>query len=119
VSSPDGSDAPRRPADQVFSALADPTRRSIVELLAVGGPRTATSLAAQLSISRQAASKHLHQLGATGLARSRRVGRETQYTVDPAPLSAVADWVSQMERQWSVRLQLLAASFDEQDRAGP
>jgi DNA-binding transcriptional ArsR family regulator len=103
----------RPQAGQVFSALADPTRRSIVEILVSGGPCTATNLAGRLAISRQAAAKHLTQLHASGLARSRRVGRETQYTIDTGPLATVTGWVSEIERAWSTRLGLLAASLDD------
>jgi DNA-binding transcriptional ArsR family regulator len=103
-------------ASQVFSALADPTRRSIVELLVAQGPCTATNLASKLAISRQAASKHLHQLDATGLAQPQRIGRETRYTINPRPLDAVTGWVARIEQQWSTRLGLLAASFDEPEQ---
>lgn len=104
---------PTGQADALFDALSDATRRSIVKLLVQGGPNTATNLAARLTISRQAVAKHLAQLSASGLTISHRVGRETRYTIDPGPLTAVTDWVAGVERDWTTRLELLAASLGD------
>lgn len=100
-------------ADNMFSALADPTRRTIIELLVSEGSSTATVLAGDLTISRQATSKHLNHLEASGLAVSQKVGRETLYTLNPGPLNAVSEWVGRVEGEWQARLQLLAKSLDD------
>ena len=75
----------------VFAALSDPTRRRVVERLAEGEPLTATELAAELPITRQAVSKHLVALAEAGLVAQERVGRETRYTLSARPMSPAPD----------------------------
>jgi DNA-binding transcriptional ArsR family regulator len=89
---------------EVFAALADPTRRHLVETLASGGGTSATALAEGLPISRQAVAKHLAALGSAGLVRSRRSGRETLYELQPAPLADAADWIAEVGAEWDDRL---------------
>lgn len=89
---------------EVFDALADPTRRHLVEALASRGSATATGLAADLPISRQAVAKHLSALGSAGLVASHRAGRETLYELQPAPLRAAADWIGAVGAEWDQRL---------------
>jgi len=104
-----------------FAVLADPTRRHIVELLVSGGPTTATALAGQLAISRQAVSKHLQLLAGAGIASSRRVGRETRFEARLDGFTDVRNWIAAVEGRWTERLALLAASLDVDDdpeRAG-
>ena len=72
--------------EDVFTALADPTRRTILDLLASHGHGTATTLAAALPVSRPAVIKHLAVLDRAGLVAARRHGREVRYVVQPAPL---------------------------------
>ena len=110
---------PSGSGDALFGALADPTRRTIVELLLRGGSSTATNLAAELAISRQAVAKHLDKLAASGLAVPRRVGRETRYRLDPRPLDDVTRWVATVQSQWTDRLELLRASLDDPEPGGP
>ena len=95
-----------------FSALADPTRRQIVELLVDGGPSTATALAGELAITRQAVAKHLQLLAGAGIATSTRVGRETRFQADLDGFDAVRAWIERVEGQWSRRLALLAESLE-------
>jgi DNA-binding transcriptional ArsR family regulator len=90
--------------DQVFAALADPTRRHLIETLASREAASATALAAELPISRQAVSKHLAALGSAGLVRSRRSGRETLYELRPKPLEQAADWIAEVGAEWDDRL---------------
>ena len=78
---------------RVFAALADPTRRQIVESLAVTGSTTATELAARLPITRQGVAKHLGILADAGLVEAQRKGRETIYTLVPDPLQDTVAWV--------------------------
>jgi DNA-binding transcriptional ArsR family regulator len=94
-------------ADAVFTALADPTRRQVIETLAGGGSATASSLAAGLPITRQAVAKHLATLVRARLVRPRRVGRETRYSLDPAPLSDAAEWIARVGSEWDDRLAAL------------
>jgi DNA-binding transcriptional ArsR family regulator len=89
---------------EVFAALADPTRRHLVETLASRGGASATALAAELPISRQAVTKHLATLGGAGLVRSRRDGRETVYELQPAPLAEAATWIAGVGAEWEHRL---------------
>jgi DNA-binding transcriptional ArsR family regulator len=100
-----------------FAVLADPTRRHIVELLASGGPTTATALAGQLAISRQAVAKHLQLLAGAGIASSRRVGRETRFEARLDGFTDVRNWIAAVEGRWTERLALLAASLDVDDGA--
>ncbi|MEM7139602.1 MAG: metalloregulator ArsR/SmtB family transcription factor [Actinomycetota bacterium] len=98
--------------DRVFSALADGNRRSIVESLSRGEAATATSLAADLAISRQATAKHLGILAEAGLVVSQRAGRETRYRARPGPLDAVTAWVASVETAWSDRLDALGDALE-------
>jgi DNA-binding transcriptional ArsR family regulator len=100
-----------------FAALADPTRRQIVEMLAGSGPTTATALAGRLDISRQAVAKHLQLLAGAGIATSKRVGRETQFAASIGGFGDVRSWLDEVEGQWSDRLALLAKSLE--GNAGP
>ncbi|WP_405016038.1 metalloregulator ArsR/SmtB family transcription factor [Kitasatospora sp. NBC_00070] len=92
------------PVDHVFSALADPTRRQLLDLLAARGEATATELAEHVPVSRQAVVKHLSLLDAAGLVAGTRVGREVRYAVKPAALDATARWMSALAVDWDRRL---------------
>ncbi|MFD7441642.1 ArsR/SmtB family transcription factor [Streptomyces sp. NPDC059909] len=90
--------------DSVLAALADPTRRQLLDLLAAHGEATATTLAARLPVSRQAVVKHLAVLDAAGLVSGGRVGREVRYAVRPAALDATARWMAALAADWDRRL---------------
>ena len=90
--------------DSVLTALVDPTRRQLLDLLAAQGETTATKLAAQLPVSRQAVVKHLAVLDAAGLVSGGRVGREVRYSVRPAALDATARWMAALAADWDRRL---------------
>jgi DNA-binding transcriptional ArsR family regulator len=90
--------------EDVFTALADPTRRTILDLLAAHGHGTATSLAAELPVSRPAVIKHLTVLDRAGLVAARRHGREVRYVVQPERARATAAWLSRLAAQWDGRL---------------
>jgi DNA-binding transcriptional ArsR family regulator len=94
-------------ADAVFGALADPNRRYLVEALAEREAATATELAAELPVTRQAVSKHLAALGEAGLVESDRVGRETRYRLAPAALGDALTWIERVGAQWDERLSAL------------
>jgi DNA-binding transcriptional ArsR family regulator len=99
-------------ADAVFAALADPTRRHLVELLAAAPGATATGLAATLPISRQAIAKHLATLDHAGLVNSRRNGRELRFELDPRPLADAAGWIAAVGGEWDNRLGQLRQLLD-------
>ncbi|WP_405899422.1 metalloregulator ArsR/SmtB family transcription factor [Streptomyces sp. NBC_00727] len=90
--------------DSVLGALADPTRRQLLDLLAAQGEATATTLAERLPVSRQAVVKHLAVLEAAGLVSGGRVGREVRYAVRPAALDATARWMASLAAYWDRRL---------------
>ena len=90
--------------DLVFGALADPTRRHLIELLAAEPGATATGLAATLPISRQAVAKHLKLLHEAGLVSSRRRGREALFELDPEPLGEAVAWIGSVGAEWDRNL---------------
>jgi DNA-binding transcriptional ArsR family regulator len=90
--------------DSVLAALADPTRRRLLDLLAARGEATATTLAEPLPVSRQAVVKHLAVLDAAGLVSASRVGREMRYAVRPEALDATARWMASLAADWDRRL---------------
>lgn len=91
----------------MFVALADPMRRSILRAVAERGPVTATVLADELPITRQAVAKHLGVLREAGLVAADRSGRENRFVADVAPLGELAAWADQAGRLWDVRLRRL------------
>lgn len=80
-------------ADHVFTALADATRRAIVERLASHGPCTATQLSREMPITRQAVAKHLTHLHRAELVVPERRGRETHYRLTPDALNDAISWL--------------------------
>ncbi len=93
--------------DQVFAALADRTRRDVLELIGSSGEASATQLARQLPVSRQAINKHLASLAAAGLVADRRAGREVLYRLTPAPMSEAMGWMTSVGAEWDDRLAAL------------
>jgi DNA-binding transcriptional ArsR family regulator len=91
----------------VFEALGDPTRREVMRRLAQDGPATATQLAADLPVSRQAVAKHLAALEDAGLVEGEREGRERRFRLTPAPLSEAAEWMADVGAEWDQRLRRL------------
>ena len=94
--------------NEVFGALADPTRREVMLSLAERPGLTASSLAGELPMTRQAVAKHLVALSSAGLVESRRAGRETRYTLTPAPLVDAMQWMAGVGAEWDERLARLA-----------
>jgi ArsR family transcriptional regulator, cadmium/lead-responsive transcriptional repressor len=93
--------------DELWSAVADPTRRRVLDALLAHGEATATTLADELPVTRQAVAKHLAVLERAGLVESRRLGREVRYAVRPERLDAASDWLVRVAAEWDQRLRTI------------
>jgi DNA-binding transcriptional ArsR family regulator len=90
--------------DELWAAVADPTRRRLLDVLLARGEATATTLAGELPVTRQGIAKHLAVLDRAGLVESRRQGREVLYAVRPDELDAATRWMAQVASEWDARL---------------
>jgi DNA-binding transcriptional ArsR family regulator len=106
----------RTVANDVFKALADPTRRAIFERLALDGEQTVHALTVRAGVSQPAVSKHLTVLKRARLVRHRRDGRETHYSAQPQALAPLADWMSQYGRFWRERFDQLENLLQRMDK---
>ncbi|MFB5760555.1 ArsR/SmtB family transcription factor [Paenibacillus medicaginis] len=97
----------------VFQAIADPTRRKVLKLLA-HQDMPIVAISKYFPLSRTAINKHLHILSDAGLVSRERIGRETRYKLKPEPLSEVREWLSFFETYWDEKLDLLK-NFVEND----
>jgi ArsR family transcriptional regulator, cadmium/lead-responsive transcriptional repressor len=102
--------------DRVFAALGDPGRRELVRAISERGSATATELAAELPITRQAVAKQLTGLAEAGLVVAERRGRETRYSLTPEPLADAAAWMAEVGAAWDGRLAALRRNLGS--RAG-
>jgi DNA-binding transcriptional ArsR family regulator len=91
--------------DDLWSAIGDPTRRRMVDLLLADGFGTATTLSERLPVTRQAVSKHLGVLGRIGLVHATTAGRERRYQVDEQQLARAAAQLADVGSAWDARLQ--------------
>jgi DNA-binding transcriptional ArsR family regulator len=91
----------------VFDALGDPGRRDLMQAVSERGSATATELAADRNVTRQAVAKQLATLADAGLLRARREGRETRYEVTPEPLGEAMQWIVDVGGRWDERLSRL------------
>ncbi|HEY5877195.1 MAG TPA: metalloregulator ArsR/SmtB family transcription factor [Ilumatobacteraceae bacterium] len=91
--------------DDLWSAIGDPTRRRILDLLLADGDGTATTLSEQLPVTRQAVAKHLGVLDRVVLVRSTPIGREKRYRVDDAQLARAVAQLASVGSAWDARLQ--------------
>jgi len=94
-------------ASAVFGALADPTRRVLVEALGRRGAATATQLSSEFPVSRQAIAKHLTTLADAGVVSGDRVGREQRYHLDPQAFEPAVAWMAAVGTAWEERLDAL------------
>ena len=102
-------------AEQVFTALADPSRRAILAALASGGPTTATDLADRLPITRQAIAKHLALLAETGLVTAEPgERRRVRYRLRSAPMQVAQQFLAALARDWDGPLDALKDHLDQQ-----
>jgi ArsR family transcriptional regulator, cadmium/lead-responsive transcriptional repressor len=90
--------------DELWSAIGDPTRRRMLDLLLTSGTGTATSLSERLPVTRQAVAKHLLVLDRVGLVDARPVGREKHYRVDEAQLERAVAQLNAVRTAWDARL---------------
>jgi DNA-binding transcriptional ArsR family regulator len=98
--------------DRVFQALADPTRRAVVERLCKG-PAAVSELARPFRMALPSFSQHLDVLEGCGLVRSHKTGRVRTYRLAPAPLKAAETWMSTRRALWERRLDQLDGYLDE------
>ena len=104
-------------AEQVFTALADPTRRAILAALAAQGPATATDLAGRLPVTRQAIAKHLVLLAEAGLVRAEPgERRRAQPVPHPAPMRVAQQFLAALARDWDGPLDALKDHLDRTAR---
>ncbi len=101
--------------DPVFQALADPTRRVIVERLS-RGPASVSELAQPLAMSLSAVVQHLHVLEASGLVRSEKTGRVRTCRIEPKALASAENWISARRAEWERRLDRLAEYLAAEQR---
>ncbi|MDX2693916.1 ArsR/SmtB family transcription factor [Streptomyces ipomoeae] len=109
------ADDEEKAPEDVLLALADPVRRQILDTLVRSGAETATSLAAPLTVTRQAVAKHLAVLERAGLVRSHRAGREVRYKADLQPLQRATRWLDSLAEQWDSHLEAIKALAEQDD----
>jgi len=102
--------------DDLWSAVGDPTRRRMLDLLLLDGTGTATSLSEQLPVTRQAVAKHLTKLDRAGLVHGTASGREHRYRVDDAQLAKAAQQLASVGSTWDGRLRRIARIAEEIER---
>ena len=104
--------------DALWSAVGDPTRRRMLDLLLADGGGTATTLSGELPVTRQAVAKHLTVLDRVGLVRGTPVGRERRYEVDEQQLARAVAQLSAVGATWDARLQRIKTIAERIERAG-
>ncbi|MFB8002979.1 ArsR/SmtB family transcription factor [Nocardia sp. NPDC056000] len=103
--------------DDLWSAIGDPTRRRMLDLLLVDGDGTATSLSERLPVTRQAIAKHLGVLDRVGLVHGTPAGRERRYRVDEAQLARAVAQLAQVGSEWDARLRRIKRLAEAIQRA--
>ena len=104
------------PKHDVFQAIADPTRRSLLQLL-IDQEMPVTVISRHYPMSRTAVSKHLRILAEAGLVKERKVGRETRYKLQLEPLQELKQWLSYYERFWDNKMNALANFVENDDES--
>lgn len=97
----------------IYSAVADPTRRKLLRMLADAGELPLHEMTVHFQMGRTAVSKHLAILKEAGLVTSVKVGRETRYRLNAAPLQEIEEWVSYYRKYWTDRFALLNRLVEE------
>ena len=102
--------------DRVFKALADPTRRFLLDLLFTRDGRTLSELESELEMTRFGVAKHLRVLEEAGLVTTRRRGREKLHFLNPVPIRLIHDrWVSKYAEPWATALSELKHDLEEEE----
>jgi DNA-binding transcriptional ArsR family regulator len=96
-----------------FDALADPTRRRIIELLARRGDLTAGDLANEFDSARPTISRHLRVLREAGVVRTRAVAQERYYMLEAAALQKIETWIARQRQRWALRLRALEEYLED------
>ncbi|WP_336775907.1 ArsR/SmtB family transcription factor [Paenibacillus sp. MMO-58] len=100
----------------VFEAIADPTRRQLIRLLAEANAEAPLhELTKQFPMGRTAVSKHLAILKSAGLVLDRKIGRETRYRLNAAPIREIQEWVDDYSKSWSTNMKRLNQLLEEDD----
>ena len=102
--------------DELWSAVGDPIRRRMLDLLLVDGTGTATSLSEQLPVSRQAVAKHLAVLDRAGLVHGAAAGREHRFHIDESQLARAAAQLATVGASWDGRLSRIARIAEQLER---
>src|SRR5882757_225667 len=100
----------------VFNAIAEPRRREIVDLLAIGAERDVTELVRKLGLAQSAVSKHLGVLRKVGVVSVHKAGQRRLYRLNPQELKPVHDWIQTFERFWTVQLDSIKAAAEKAAR---
>jgi DNA-binding transcriptional ArsR family regulator len=103
--------------DDLWSAVADPTRRRMLDVLLDRGEATATVLAGELPVTRQAVTKQLAVLDRAGLVEGRRLGREVRYAIRPQRLDVATRSMAQVAAEWDARLSAIKRIAEAAARA--
>ncbi len=103
----------KTPINDSFRAIADPTRRAVLDLLSEGEWKV-NDLVGRFRMTQPAMSQHLRVLKQAGLVNSRRAGRERLYRIRPDQLKPIADWVGQYERFWKRKLRGLGEFLEKE-----
>ena len=105
-------------ARDVYFAIADPTRRKLIRLLADAKELPLHELTTQFQMGRTAVSKHLSVLKDAHLVLDRKVGRETRYSINPIPLREIQDWLSYYQQFWTNKMAALSRLLEEEQEMG-
>ena len=108
----------RAEEESLWAAVGEPSRRQLLDSLLARGEASATALAAESPLTRQAVAKHLTVLGRAGLVKSRREGREVRYSVRPDRLDEVTRSMAEVAATWDKRLQTIKRLAEARHRSG-
>ncbi len=97
----------------VFAALGDTTRLALVSRLSDGRPQSIAQLTDGLALTRQGVTKHLHVLRQAGLVSSKRIGRESRFTIQPDSIAGARDYLTRASRQWDEAIERLRAAVED------
>ena len=106
----------RKARQRLFYALAEPTRRDIIELLASNGQLSATDISNNFAVSAPAISQHLRVLREANVVRVEKRAQQRIYRINPEAMSEIEGWVQQMTKQWNARFNVLDKILEGEKR---